>query len=81
MTETRKPHVYVEGFEEDGSGPDVSATYVVLQVHYDHKKARIELPVGERLFPSELQTEVYRRGLDELLKALQEVVTSPQGIL
>jgi hypothetical protein len=74
------PYAFVDALEMGNVSSEPRAARVTLVLCYDQKQARIELPVAEPLFETEPGTEVYRRELQRLLAALQEVAASPQGI-
>lgn len=65
-------------FLHGGSSGDPERCTLVLE--YDGKEAQIEIPVPKPLYEKEPGTDAYRRELQQILEALQEVAASPQGV-
>ena len=61
-----------------GSTGDPERCTLVLE--YEGKEAQIEIPVPAPLYDREPGTDAYRRELQKILAALEEVAAWPQGI-
>jgi hypothetical protein len=67
--------IYVDSLQ-NGTGGE----YVTLGIQYAGKQAHIEIPRPKPLFDREPGVDGYRRGLQELLDALEEWIRSNAAI-